>query len=133
MKHKLLLLFIVLFQASITNAQEKSDLQKEELFGKVKTQTLEKLTSVIKPDGSTEEKRILLSIHSYDRNENCTDAIAYNFNNPVPSKFGNKIFHDSKGREVERHFTNAEGALTAKSFSFYNKKGQKLKQMSMLL
>jgi YD repeat-containing protein len=124
MRQKFLLLLILLLLPMITNAQGKSDIQKEGLLGKVRTQLIEQATLSPKPDGSIEELRKFSSLNFYDNNGNCVDGIGAQLDG---TKFGNRIFYDANGREIERHFLDANEAMTAKSYSFYNPKGQRMK------
>jgi hypothetical protein len=126
MRHKFPLLMILLLQAVTANAQGKSDLQKEGLLGKVKTQVIERATVTTRPGGSAKEQRSFSSMHVYDGNGNCVEAIGVNHDG---SKFINRILYDSSGREIERHFLNANGTMTARSLSFYDDKGQKIETL----
>jgi antitoxin component YwqK of YwqJK toxin-antitoxin module len=125
MKNFLTLLALTFAWVQPATAQADTDRGRAGLVGPVRTVRAETARASDESGQPAEGERVLTQLLSFDEKGNVTGQSVFNPDGSPNRKLGWGYTYDAEGRESERTFLNAEGALTSRSVSAYDKKGRK--------
>lgn len=125
MKNFLTLLVLTFAWVQPATAQADTDRVRAGLIGPVRAVRAETARASDESGRSVEGERVLTQLLSFDEKGNVTGQSAFNQDGSPDRKLAWGYTYDADGRESERTFLNAEGALTSRSVSAYDKKGRK--------
>lgn len=126
MRNFLALLVLTLACAHPSTAQTKTDRERAGLIGPVRTVRVETARVSDVSGQFVEGKRALAQFDSFDEKGNVVGSSVFNPDGSPNRKLGWGYTYDTKGRETERTFLNAEGALTSRAVSVYDEQGRKV-------
>lgn len=124
MRKYLALLVLTFACAHPSAAQTETDSERTGLAGPVRSVRVETAPLSNVSGRLVEGERVLSQLFSFDEKGNLTERSIYNRGGP-PDQKRRGYTYDAKGREVERTFLDAGGALTSRAISAYDKQGRK--------
>lgn len=126
MRKYLALLVLTLACAHPSAAQTGTDRESAGLTGPVRSVRVETAPVSNVSGRPVEGERVLSQLYSFDEKGGLTERAVFN-RGGTPDRNRRGYTYDAKGREVERTFLNAEGALTSRAVSAYDEQGRKVR------
>ncbi len=124
MRHLIFFVSLIIITSTLANAQSK-DKQRNGLVGHVRSIHEETARLENKSGRMEEGPRIPIHHLIFDKEGNVIEQSANNPDGSFKSKLAWALSYDRDGRETEKNYYNAAGALTSRGISTYDDSGRK--------